>query len=61
MGFGSGVIDTPMHRESLRARGNKEGDFVSKIQIPRKGQPEEVAALVCWLLCDASQYITGTV
>jgi NAD(P)-dependent dehydrogenase (short-subunit alcohol dehydrogenase family) len=53
-----GIIDTEMHRESVRIRG-KEGDY--KIQIPRKGRPEEVAALIGWLLCDGSQYITGTV
>lgn len=53
-----GIIDTEMHRESVRIRG-KEGDY--KIQIPRKGQPEEVAALIVWLMCDGSQYITGTV
>ena len=53
-----GIIDTEMHRESVRIRG-KEGDY--KIQIPRKGRPEEVAALITWLLCDGSQYITGTV
>ncbi|KAH7113310.1 hypothetical protein B0J11DRAFT_511536 [Dendryphion nanum] len=53
-----GIIDTEMHRESVRIRG-KEGDY--KIQIPRKGRPEEVAALIAWLMCDASKYITGTV
>jgi NAD(P)-dependent dehydrogenase (short-subunit alcohol dehydrogenase family) len=53
-----GIIDTEMHRESVRIRGS-EGDY--KIQIPRKGRAEEVAALICWLLCDGSQYITGTV
>lgn len=47
-----------MHRESVRIRG-AEGDY--KWQIKRKGLPEEVAALVTWLLCDASSYITGTV
>lgn len=55
---GRGIIDTEMHRESVRIRG-AEGDY--KIQIPRKGRPEEVAALIVWLMCDASQYITGTV
>lgn len=29
--------------------------------IKREGQPSEVAALICWLLCDESQYISGTV
>ena len=47
-----------MHRESVRIRG-AEGDY--KWQIKRKGLPEEVAALVTWLLCDASSYITGTI
>ncbi|OCK73364.1 NAD(P)-binding protein [Lepidopterella palustris CBS 459.81] len=54
----SSLIDTEMHRESVRIRG-KEGDF--QVQMPRKGQPDEVAALISWLLCDVSQYITGTV
>ncbi|KAJ4290265.1 hypothetical protein N0V90_010480 [Kalmusia sp. IMI 367209] len=53
-----GIIDTEMHRESIRLRGG-EADY--KIQIPRKGRAEEVAVLIAWLLCDASQYITGTV
>lgn len=46
-----------MHRESVRIRG-AEGDY--KWSIKRKGLPEEAAALVVWLLCDASSYITGT-
>jgi NAD(P)-dependent dehydrogenase (short-subunit alcohol dehydrogenase family) len=56
--FIRGIIDTDMHRESVRIRG-QEGDY--KIQIPRKGRAEEVAALIVWLMCDGSQYITGTV
>ena len=47
-----------MHRTSIQIRGG-EGDY--KWQIKRKGQPEEVAQLCAWLLCDASQYITGTI
>jgi len=53
-----GIIETDMHRESIKRRGG-EGEY--KFPIQRKGQPEEVGALVAWLLCDASQYITGTV
>ncbi len=45
-----------MHRESNRLRGK---DIEPKFIINRKGQPEEVAALCAWLLCDWSQYITG--
>jgi NAD(P)-dependent dehydrogenase (short-subunit alcohol dehydrogenase family) len=56
-----GVIDTPMHRASNKTRGagNEQPDF--KWAIKRKGQAEEVAALIAWLLCDSSSYITGTV
>jgi hypothetical protein len=32
-----------------------------KCQIRRKGAPEEVAALIAWLVCDETRYITGTV
>ncbi|KAF1981116.1 3-oxoacyl-reductase [Aulographum hederae CBS 113979] len=53
-----GVIDTPMQRQSSAIRGE---DFEMKWQIKRKGQPEEVAGLVAWLLCDASSFITGTI
>ena len=49
-----GIIDTEMHRKSIEIRG-QEGDY--KFFIPRKGRPEEVGALVTWLLCDASQYM----
>jgi NAD(P)-dependent dehydrogenase (short-subunit alcohol dehydrogenase family) len=29
--------------------------------IGRLGLPEEVASLMCWLLCDESRYIAGAV
>jgi len=47
-----------MHRASNAKRG---GEIEFKMQIKRKGLGEEVAALVAWLLCDSSSYITGTV
>jgi NAD(P)-dependent dehydrogenase (short-subunit alcohol dehydrogenase family) len=53
-----GVIDTPMHRASNAARG-KEIEF--KWAIKRKGEADEIANLIAWLICDQSQYITGTV
>lgn len=53
-----GIIDTPMHRASNKTRGS---DFDLKSAVKRKGEAEEVAALIAWLLCDASSYITGTV
>lgn len=47
-----------MQRESNSIRGE---EAPAMQHIKRKGQPEEVAALCAWLLCDSSQYITGTV
>jgi NAD(P)-dependent dehydrogenase (short-subunit alcohol dehydrogenase family) len=54
----SGLIDGPMQQKSVAARG---GEQVWKQQICRRGTPQEVGALIAWLLCDDSQYITGTV
>jgi len=30
-------------------------------QIKREGEPIEIVTLICWVLCDESQYITGSV
>jgi NAD(P)-dependent dehydrogenase (short-subunit alcohol dehydrogenase family) len=54
-----GIIDTPMHRASLATRD--ENPMPPRWHIARKGQAEEVAALIAWLLCDSSSYITGSV
>ncbi|KAF2827922.1 3-oxoacyl-reductase [Ophiobolus disseminans] len=53
-----GLIDGPMQQKSVASRG---GEMVWKQQIKRRGTPAEVGALIAWLLCDDSQYITGTV
>ncbi|KAK7178824.1 hypothetical protein DPSP01_014340 [Paraphaeosphaeria sporulosa] len=53
-----GLIDGPMQQASVKARG---GEQVWKQQIMRRGTPQEVGALIAWLLCDDTQYITGTV
>jgi NAD(P)-dependent dehydrogenase (short-subunit alcohol dehydrogenase family) len=47
-----------MQQNSVATRG---GEMDWKCQIRRKGAPEEVAALIAWLLCDEARYITGTV
>ena len=55
---GSGMIDTPMYSA---VKGHR-GEVMPQVQhIKRDGRADEIASLVCWLLCDESQYITGTV
>jgi NAD(P)-dependent dehydrogenase (short-subunit alcohol dehydrogenase family) len=51
-----------MHKEAQRIRLEKMKEARPlQSAIKRTGQPEEVAALIAWLLCDHSQYITGTI
>jgi len=53
-----GTIDTPMvHAIEKTTNRERHGD----IPIKRKGQPEEVAALIAFLLGDESKFITGSV
>ena len=43
-------------------KGHRNGEPIETIQqIKRDGRADEIASLVCWLLCDESQYITGQV
>ncbi|CAM1506057.1 Fc.00g056980.m01.CDS01 [Cosmosporella sp. VM-42] len=54
-----GTISTPMYEQVKVARGGKPIEMIQ--QIKRDGQPNEIASLVAWLLCDESSYITGQV
>lgn len=59
----SGPIDTTMHRAAAeKSSSEKEtGSTVLNWQIKRVGRADEAAALIAWLLCPMSMYITGTV
>ena len=59
-----GPTDTRMMRDIedvVRAAGGDPSSFVDRIPVGRYGQPEEIAALVVWLLVDAPGFLTGAV
>lgn len=59
-----GPTDTAMMRgieDDVRAQGGDPSAFVERIPVGRYGRPEEIAALICWLLADAPPFLTGAV
>jgi 3-oxoacyl-[acyl-carrier protein] reductase len=59
--IGPGPIDTPLLRAGRTPEEyeNARGVFESRLPIKRLGQPEEVAAVVDFLLNERSAFITG--
>ena len=57
-----GPIRTDMLRESFDAMGAERADaFVRSVPLGRTGDPEEIAAVVGFLVSDAASYLTGQV
>jgi NAD(P)-dependent dehydrogenase (short-subunit alcohol dehydrogenase family) len=47
--------------EARKAGAPAAPSVLGTIPFRRVGQASEVAELICWLLCDGSSYISGTV
>ena len=59
-----GPTDTRMMRaieETVERQGGDPSGFAERIPIGRYGRPEEIAALVVWLLAEAPAFLTGAV
>jgi NAD(P)-dependent dehydrogenase (short-subunit alcohol dehydrogenase family) len=54
-----GPLDTEFFREYAPAGSETERRFLSLIPMRRLGTPDEIAAVICFLLSDSAGYITG--
>ena len=56
-----GTISTELARNSVLTSDAARQRILGRTPMKRLGEPEEVADAVCWLLSDASSYVTGEI
>ncbi|MEO8166056.1 MAG: 3-oxoacyl-ACP reductase family protein [Betaproteobacteria bacterium] len=60
--IGPGPIRTDMLEETMVKLGPERADaFVKSVPLGRKGEPEEIAQAVAFLVSDAASYMTGQI
>lgn len=56
-----GTIATELAKNAVLTSEDAKARILSRTPLKRLGEPEEIADAVCWLLSDASSYVTGEV
>jgi NAD(P)-dependent dehydrogenase (short-subunit alcohol dehydrogenase family) len=60
-----GYVITPMHERSLENAGGSREELIREIDeevpIKRRGEPNDIAAAVLWLMSDEASYVTSSV
>jgi glucose 1-dehydrogenase len=59
VGVGPGAVATPINKETMQDP-QELNQLRNSIPLGKVAQPEQIAALVAWLVSDAADYVTGT-